>query len=218
MQSPVDIKPRILYNPDLKSTDFIVPGLTVVIMMMICTLLTSLTIARERETGTMEQILVSPIRPVEFIIGKIAPYTLLALLDAACIIGFSTLVFKVPFRGSVLLLLMLSILFIFAALSIGVLISTRAKTQQEAMIASNVTFELPSLLLSGFIYPISSLPIVLQIISNFIPTRHFIIINRGIMLKGVDFSALYMQSLFLLLFATALLGISVFRFKTNMEG
>ncbi len=213
-----EIKTQICYNPNLKSTDFIVPGLTVVIMMMICTLLTSISIARERETGTMEQILVSPIRPIEIIIGKISPYLLLALLDAAGIIAFSTLVFKVPFRGSPVLLLVLSVFFVYAALSIGVLISIRARTQQSAMIASNVTFELPSLLLSGFIYPLSSLPQLLQFVSDFIPTKHFIIINRGIMLKGIGFSYVYPQVLFLFLFGTTLLVLSIFLFKTRLEG
>lgn len=217
LQPAIGIRPRILYNPDLKSTDFIVPGLSVVIMMMICTLLTSLSIARERESGTMEQILVSPIHPLEIIIGKVAPYILLALLDAASIIAFSVVLFQVPLRGSALLLLLLSICFIYAALSIGVLISSRARSQQTAMIAANVTFELPSLLLSGFIYPISSLPIVLQVVSHLIPTRHFILINRGIMLKGLDFSFFYTETLFLLLFGSLLLALSVLRFKTNLE-
>ncbi len=215
---PAEIRTHICYNPALKSTDFIVPGLTVVIMMMICTLLTSISIARERETGTMEQILVSPIRSIEVIIGKIAPYVLLALLDAASIILFSILVFQVPFRGHAALLLVLSVFFVYAALSIGVLISTRARTQQSAMIASNVTFELPSLLLSGFIYPLSSLPPFMQFISDFIPTKHFIIINRGIMLKGIGFGIIYEQTIFLFLFGTVLLAISVFLFKTRLEG
>jgi ABC-2 type transport system permease protein len=218
LPEPVVIRTRICYNPGLKSTDFIVPGLTVVIMMMICTLLTSISIARERETGTIEQILVSPIRPTEIIIGKISPYVLLALLDAACIITFSTLVFDVPFRGSALLLLALSLFFVYAALSIGVAISTRARTQRAAMIASNVTFELPSLLLSGFIYPLSSLPQVLQFISDLIPTKHFIIINRGIMLKGIGLEAIYPQALFLLAFGTVLLVISILMFRTKLEG
>jgi ABC-2 type transport system permease protein len=218
LRMPAEIKTHICYNPSLKSTDFIVPGLTVVIMMMICSLLTSISIARERETGTMEQILVSSVRPIEIILGKITPYLLLALLDAASIIVFSTLVFKLPFRGSPALLLVLSVFFVYAALSIGVLISTQARTQQSAMIAANVTFELPSLLLSGFIYPLSSLPQFLQFISDFIPTKHFIIINRGIMLKGIGFSAVYPQTLFLFLFGTVLLTISLFLFKTKLEG
>lgn len=217
-QPPVRIEPRVWYNPDLKSTHFIVPGLIAVIMMMVCAMLTSVTIARERETGTMEQIFVSPIHPVEIVIGKIAPYVLLALLDGLGIILFSRWVFNVPFRGSALLFLLLAVVFVYASLSIGLLISTRVKTQQAAMMFSMLITILPSILLSGFIYPIASLPKVLKAITFIIPAKYFLIIDRGIILKGMGFSHLVEPTLFLFVFGTLLLSISIKNFKTQLEG
>jgi ABC-2 type transport system permease protein len=217
-QPPIQIEPRVWYNPDLKSTHFIVPGLIAVLMMMVCAMLTSVTIVRERETGTMEQIFVSPIHPIEIVIGKIAPYVLLALLDGLGILLFSRLIFSVPFRGNGLLLLMLSAVFVYASLSIGLLISTRVKTQQAAMMFSMLITILPSILLSGFIYPIASLPIVLRAISYIIPAKYFLIIDRGIILKGMGFSHLYEQTLFLFIFGTLLLSVSIKNFKTHLEG
>ena len=218
LSPPVQIHPRVWYNPDLRSAFFIVPGLVAVIMMMICALLTSVTIARERETGTMEQILVSPIRSGEIIFGKIIPYVVLALMDAVVIVGLSMLIFKVPFRGRPLELLIASLAYVYAALSLGVLISTRAKTQQVALIAAQVTTTLPSFLLSGYIFPISSLPPVLQAITYFVPARYFLVIIRGIMLKGLGLVDLVEPLLFLVGFGTILLFVSARRFKTNLEG
>jgi len=215
---PIQLEPRVWYNPDLKSSVFIVPGLVAVIMMLICALLTSVTIARERETGTMEQILVSPIRPVEIIFGKIAPYILLAFLDAVVIIFFARVIFHVPFRGNPLLLILGAIVYIYASLSLGVFISARAKTQQIAMMLAQLSTTLPSVMLSGFIFPILSMPKVLQIISYLVPAKYFLIIIRGIMLKGIGLSYFYHQIIFLLAFGTILLLISVKRFKINLEG
>lgn len=215
---PLTIEPRVWYNPDLLSTHFIVPGLLAIIMMMICALLTSLTIARERETGTLEQILVSPIRPVEMIFGKVAPYILLALLDAALIVMFSRFIFGVPMRGQPLLLLLFGLIFIYASLAIGVFISSWARTQQVALTAAMAGTLLPSILLSGFVFPIASMPTLLQAITYIVPAKYFLIQARGIMLKGVGFAYLYAPTLFLLLFGTGVLLISVKRFKTNLEG
>ncbi|MDZ7263090.1 MAG: ABC transporter permease [candidate division KSB1 bacterium] len=218
LRPPIQIEPRIWYNPELTSSIFIVPGLVAVIMMLICALLTSVTIARERETGTMEQILVSPIRPLEIIFGKIAPYILLALADAMVIILCAKLIFKVPFRGTPLLLLLGVIVYIYAALSLGVFISARVKTQQIAMMLAQLSTTLPSIMLSGFIFPILSMPKVLQFISYLVPARYFLVIIRGIMLKGLGWHYFYHQIIFLLVFGTALLLISVKRFKINLEG
>lgn len=218
LRPPLELQPRIWFNPDMKSAHFIVPGLVAVIMMLICTLLTSITITRERETGTMEQILVSPIRPSEIIFGKIAPYVLLALIDAIVVVVCARLIFDVPFRGSPWLLLLFCVIYVYAALSLGVFISARAKTQQVAMMLAQVTTTLPAIMLSGFIFPIISLPIVLQIISYLVPAKYFLIIIRGIMLKGIDLSYFYQPAIFLLAFGTVLLLVSVNRFKTNLEG
>ncbi len=215
-QPPLRIESRVWYNPDLKSTHFIVPGLIAVIMMMICALLTSVTIARERETGTMEQILVSPIRPFEFMIGKMTPYVLLALLDGLFVILFSRLVFGVPFRGSEPLFAALSVLFVSASLSIGLLISTVVRTQQAAMMIALISTIMPSLLLSGFLYPIPSLPWVLRLISYAVPAKYFLVIDRGIILKGIGFSALHRQTLFLLVFNAVFLTLSIKNFKARL--
>jgi ABC-2 type transport system permease protein len=217
IQMPLSVEPRVWYNPDLKSAHFIVPGLVAVVMMMICALLTSVTLVRERETGTLEQILVSPIRSFEMVAGKVMPYILLALLDSAMVIVFSILVFRVPFRGSAPFLLLASLAYVYCALSIGVLISSRAKTQQVAMMAAMVTTFLPSFLLSGFIFPIASLPIVLQAITYLVPARYFLIIIRNVMLKGVGLAALVKPFLFLVGFGTFVMAASVRRFKINLE-
>ncbi len=215
---PLELQPRIWFNPDMKSVNFIVPGLVAVIMMLICALLTSITITRERESGTMEQILVSPIRPYEIIFGKIIPYVILALMDAIIIIICSRLIFGVPFRGNPLLLLLFCVFFVYASLSLGVFISARVKTQQVAMMLAMLTTLLPAIMLSGFIFPIRSLPTVLQIISYLVPAKYFLIIIRGIMLKGIGFSYFHQPAIYLLAFGTVLLLASVNRFKTNLEG
>ncbi len=215
---PLELQPRIWYNPDMKSAHFIVPGLVAVIMMLICTLLTSITITRERESGTMEQILVSPIRPYEIIFGKIAPYVILALIDAIIVVVCARIIFGVPFRGSPLLLLLFCVFYVYASLSLGVFISARVKTQQVAMILAQLTTTLPAIMLSGFIFPILSLPIALQIISYLVPAKYFLTIIRGIMLKGIGFHYFHQPAIFLLAFGTLLLLVSVNRFKTNLEG
>lgn len=218
LRSPLELQPRIWFNPDMKSAHFIVPGLVAVIMMLICTLLTSITITRERETGTMEQILVSPIRPYEIIFGKIAPYVILALMDAIVIVICAKLIFDVPFRGNPWLLLLFCLFYVYSALSLGVFISARVKTQQVAMMLAMLTTTLPAVMLSGFIFPILSLPTVLQMLSYLVPATYFLTIIRGIMLKGIGFGYFYLPAIFLLVSGTLLLLASVNRFKTNLEG
>ncbi|HPG41547.1 MAG TPA: ABC transporter permease [bacterium] len=218
LHAPVVVQPRIWYNPDLDSTKFIVPGLLAVLMMMICAMLTSITIAREKETGTMEQILVSPIRSYEIIIGKVLPYIVVAFVVASVVLAFAKIVFAVPIRGNLLLLAALSLVFIYASLSLGVLISSKARTQQVALMISLVGTLLPSILLSGFIFPLFALPKFLQALSYAVPARYYLVIVRGIMLKGIGFEYLYLPTLSLFLFGTLLLMISMKNFKTNLEG
>lgn len=218
LRTPIELQPRIWFNPDMKSAHFIVPGLVAVIMMLICTLLTSITITRERETGTMEQILVSPIRPYEIIFGKIVPYVILALMDAVIVVVCAKLIFGVPFRGSPWLLLLFCVFYVYSALSLGVFISARVKTQQVAMMLAMLTTTLPAIMLSGFIFPILSMPIVLQIFSYLVPAKYFLTIIRGIMLKGIGFHYFHWDAIFILAFGTLLLLASVNRFKTNLEG
>ncbi len=215
---PIQIQPRIWYNPDLDSTNFIVPGLLAVLMMMICAMLTSITISREKETGTMEQILVSPIKSHEIIIGKVIPYIMVAFLVASAVLMFAKIVFNVPIRGSLLLLALLSLVFIYASLSLGVLISSKARTQQVALMISLVGTLLPSILLSGFIFPLFAMPKVLQMLSYIVPAKYYLVIVRGILLKGIGFQYLYSPVIFLFIFGTLLLAISMKNFKTNLEG
>ncbi len=214
---PFEIRTSILYNPDLESSFFFVPGIVAMILVMICALLTSITVAREKETGTMEQILVSPIRPREIIAGKVLPYILLAFLDGAFILLVGIFLFGVPFRGSVTLMAALSTLYVLTALSLGLMISTRARTQQVAIMFALVATMLPTFLLSGLIFPIDSMPKVLQYISYVVPAKYFLLIIRGIMLKGSDLSHLWEPTLSLVVMTTFLLAVSIKRFATTLE-
>lgn len=210
------ILPSIWYNPEQESSHFIVPGLIAVLMMMICALLTSITITREKETGTMEQILVAPVRPIELVIGKVAPYVVLASLDALLILLFGYFWFGVPFRGSVGLLALFSLLYVLTSLSLGILISTIAPTQQVSMMMAAMITLLPSVILSGFIFPVASMPWLLQGISHIIPAKYYLIIIRGILLKGNDFAVLWREALFLAMLSLLLLIISIRRFKVRL--
>jgi ABC-2 type transport system permease protein len=214
---PFDIRSTILFNPELKSSHFFVPGVIAMILIMISALLTSITISREKETGTMEQILVSPVRPVEIILGKVIPYIFLAFLDAAVILLVGLVVFGVPFEGSLFLLTGLTVLYILTALSLGLLISTQAHTQQVAMMMALLITLLPTVMLSGMIFPIASMPRFLQYLTYLIPARYFLLIVRGIMLKGSVFSQLLAPCFFLVVLTLILLVISVKRFKMNLE-
>jgi ABC-2 type transport system permease protein len=213
---PVIPEPRVWYNPDLKSANFLVPGLMATILMMISALLTSITIAREKETGTLEQILVSPIRPWEIIVGKVAPYLVLAFLDGLLVLAVGKLLFHIPIRGSLTQLLGLSVIYLFAALSIGLLISTMVATQQQAMMSAQLVTTLPSFLLSGFIFPLRSMPHILQAISYIVPAKYYLIIIRGIILKGLDARAFAPQVGFLLVLAAVLVTLSTWRFRTRL--
>jgi ABC-2 type transport system permease protein len=213
----VTISAKILYNPDLKSSRFFVPGLIAVILTMISALLTSITVAREKETGTMEQLLVSPITPREVIIGKVLPYVGLALLDAALIIGYSVIQFGVPFLGSAALLVFFGLIYIVAALSAGLLISTLVRTQQVAMMIAQLVTVLPSVMLSGFIFDLRNMPRALQYLSYIVPARYFQAIIRGIMLKGSGFDVLWPQAVFLAGLTVVLLGAAARRFRVRAQ-
>jgi ABC-2 type transport system permease protein len=214
---PVEIEPRVWYNPDMDSAVFIVPGLVAIIMMMICALLTSITIVREKETGTLEQILVSPVRPHEIILAKVLPYVLIAFFDGALVILAARIGFGVPIHGNVFLLALLSLFYLYASLSIGVFISTRAKSQLVALMAALVITILPSVLLSGFIFPIRSMPFVLRTITYIVPARYFLVIIRGMVIKGIGLEYLLSQTAFLFVLGTGLLVSSTKKFKARLE-
>ncbi len=213
---PLEIRPRIWYNTDLVSRNFIFPGLIPVIMMIVATLLTSLSMAREWETGTMEQIVTMPIRRWELIIGKMAPYFCIGILDLLLSVGVGYFVFNVPLKGSLFLLSALSLLFLVGALSVGMLISIFAKNQLLASQLALLVTVLPAFLLSGFIFPLENMPAPIQAVSHIVVARYFVTILRGIYLKDVGLSVLWPQSLFLLGFAVLILLLAVLRFRKKL--
>jgi ABC-2 type transport system permease protein len=212
-----DVKPRIWYNPDLKSDYFFIPGLVALILVMISAMLTSMTISRENEMGTMEQILVSPVKPIEIILGKVLPYIGLAFLDGLIILLLGIFIFNVPFIGSVFSLMILSTLYIITALALGLMISTVAKSQQVAMLVAIAATLLPTIMISGFIFPLKSMPVFLQYFSYIVPAKYYLIIIRGIMLKGNTLFQLTGQIFSLLVITLFLLGNAVRKFSINLE-
>ncbi|MHB1456310.1 MAG: ABC transporter permease [Armatimonadota bacterium] len=184
---------RYWYNPELNSTHFIVPGLIAAILMLLSALLTSMTIVRERENGTIEQIFVSPIKPSELMVGKLIPYIAIAATDIALVTLGGRYIFGVPFKGSMILFIIASALFIISALGIGLLISSISRNQLTAMMIAVLLTMLPVILLSGFVFPISAMPIPIQIVTYFIPARYYLVCVRGIFLKGVGFPVLWPQ-------------------------
>ena len=213
----ITLEPRILYNPDMKSAYFFVPGLIALLLILISALLTSITITREKESGTMEQILVSPIHPVEIIIGKVLPYVTIGFAIGALILVFAQLIFDVPMRGSLPLLALMSTLYIFVSLSFGLLISTVSKTQMDAMFRTVMATILPTFMLSGFLFPIASMPLPLQFVSQALPATYFLVIIRGIMLKGTGLAELWPQAAILAGIGVFILAVSIRRFRMRLD-
>jgi len=214
---PFTIEPRLLYNPDLKSYFFFVPGLVAVIILLISALLTSIAIVREKEVGTMEQILVSPVHPVQIVIGKTIPYTVIGFLDSTLVLLMGHYLFHVPVIGSIWLLTFSMFLYIVTGLSFGLLISILTDSQQVAMLAVLMSTMLPTIMMSGFIVPVDSMPVLFQYVSIVIPATHFLTIIRGILLKGNGLSDLAVQLSYLALIATFLITLSIRKFKTTLE-
>jgi len=215
--SPIEIRTNILYNPDMKSAFFFVPGLIAMILIMVSALLTSIAITREKELGTMEQILVSPIRSYEIIIGKVLPYTVLAILDALFILIVGIMLFGVPFRGNFAVFLVFTLLYVLCSLSLGLLISTVAPSQQVAMMMAITITMLPTIMLSGFIFPIASMPKALQLITTIVPAKYYLQIIRGIMLKGNGFAELIQPMIALCVMVATMLALAVKRFSLRLK-
>lgn len=213
---PIDGRMRVWYNEDLRSTNYIVPGLIAIILMMTTALLTSGTVARERERGTIEQLVASPLLSRELMFGKIAAYSVIAFVDVALVVLVGTLWFQVPLRGSLLLLAGASALFLMAALGLGLMLSARLPTQQTALTAALMVTMVPSILLSGFYYPISSMPRIIQIVTYVVPARYFMVITRGIFLKGVGLHELWPQFVPLALYGALILTAAVRSFKKRL--
>ena len=212
----LEVRTRVWYNPDMASAVFMIPGLIGLVLQMQATLLTSSAIVRERERGTMEQLIVTPIKPLELIVGKLLPYALVAMLIMAEVLLLGTFWFGVPIRGSLTLLIGISALFLISTLAIGLLISTVANTQQEAFLLTFLTL-LPSIFLSGFIYPIAAMPLVLRVVSGVIPLTYFLIVVRGIVIKGVDATTLAPQIGALTIFGAILIGLAAMRFRKRLD-
>lgn len=212
---PFTVRPRIWFNPELVSSHFVVPGLVALVLMMICAILTSITITREKETGTLEQILTTPILPAQLIAGKVLPYIVLAAFDAALILAIGRFVFGVPMAGSWIALSAYCLLFIVIALSVGLLISALAGSLRVAMMAAIMATMLPTMILSGFIFPISGMPLPLQVVCRILPATHFLVVLRGIMLKGVNFFPA--ETAILLAQAVVLFVLAVRRFRLRLE-
>lgn len=207
----------MFYNPELKGHFMFVPGVIAYILILICALMTSITITREKEFGTMEVLLVSPLKPIQIIIGKVVPYFILSFVNVLVILLLSWLAFKLPVKGSLLLLLAESMLYILMSLSLGIFISTVSKTMQQAIFISLVGLLLPTILLSGFIFPIENMPKVYDIVSSVLPPRYFIVIIKNIMIKGTGFLSIWKETLILILMTAIFIGLSVKKFKIRLE-
>jgi len=219
LKMPMEINPevRMYFNEEMKSAYMFVPGTMALILMLISALMTSVSITREKEMGTMEILLVSPLRPVQIIIGKVLPYLLLSIANGFIIVLVGHFVFGVPVTGSFILLMLETILFIMMALCLGILISTAAKNQMVAMFISMIALMLPTIILSGFIFPIENMPVVLQWLSHLMPARYFVTIIRGIMLKGVGIVYLWKETAILIGMTIIFIAVSVKKFKIRLE-
>jgi ABC-2 type transport system permease protein len=214
--SRVDVRTRVLYNPDLLGSYNIVPGLIAMILFQTTTSLTAMSIVRERERGTIEQLIVTPVKSWELVLAKIIPYILVSFANTVLILLIGTFWFHVPIRGSLVLLFVLTGLYLLPNLGLGLLISTFARTQQQAQLMT-MPIMLPSFMLSGFIFPISSLPVVLQAIGYMLPLTYFIFILRSVVIKGAGLELLLPQTFILIAFAVLLLGLAAWRFRKTLD-
>ncbi|MDI6717325.1 MAG: ABC transporter permease [Actinomycetota bacterium] len=213
---PINPNSRVWYNPELRSVNYIVPGLIALIMMTVTTINISVALVREKERGTLENIIISPVRSWELVIGKIIPYVIIAFLEAVLITAIGTLWFNVPMNGSLLLLFFSLIIYLAGTLSIGLLISAATESQQVASLSSFLVSFLPAFLLSGFVFPIKSMPIVLQLITYLVPARYFLVIIRGIFLKGVGIDVLWPSLLALIVFGAFMMLAASLRLRRSL--
>jgi ABC-2 type transport system permease protein len=213
----INIKVRMLFNENMRDAYNFIPGLIAVILMLISAMMTAITIAREKEMGTMEILLASPLKPIQIILGKVVPYMILSIVSALVVLALGMLVFNVPVIGSFALLLAEILLYIFLALTLGILISTFVDSQLTAMAISGFVLMLPSILLSGFIFPVKNMPIPLQIVANLMPPRWFIEINRTVMLKGGGLNEIWPNTLVLMGMSALFIFISIRKFKIRLQ-
>jgi ABC-2 type transport system permease protein len=212
----VEVRPRVWYNPDLKSTYFTIPGMIVIILFVFTILFTATSIVRERELGTIEQLIITPIRPIELVVAKVLPYVVISFVIVVEVLVIGVLLFGVPINGSIPLLLGLSALFLLTSLGVGILVSSAATTQQEALLMTFAT-TLPTIYLSGFMFPIEAMPRWLQVVTYVVPARYAMVIMRGIILKGVGLEVLFEQVAAVLIFSTVVVILAATRFKKKLE-
>jgi ABC-2 type transport system permease protein len=208
---------KMLYNPSMKSVYMFVPGVMTIILMLVSAMMTSIAITKEKELGTMEILLVSPLKPTLIVVGKVVPYLLLAFINALVILALGKFMFGMPINGSVTLLLAICTLFVITALSLGILISTITDSQQVALMFSLMGLMLPTIILSGFLFPIENMPVPLQMISHIIPAKWFIIILKNVMLKGVGWAYIWKETLILIGMTLFFIVVSVRNFKIRLE-
>ena len=213
--STIDFRTRVWYNPDLRSRNYMVPGVIALIIMLTCLIHTSMSVVREREVGTMEQLMVTPITPVELILGKTIPAGAIGFFDMSLVTFFGVFWFNVPIKGALLLLVLCTGVYLLSVLGIGLFISTISKTQQQALMATFFFFQ-PAILLSGFATPIETMPEIFQYITYLSPLRYFLVIVRGIFLKGIGISVLWPQIAALFVLGMAILSLSALRFKKRL--
>jgi len=214
---PFTLENRVWYNPNLESRHMIVPGLIAVIMSIIAAMLTALTIAREWERGTMEQLAATPVTRLEVVLGKVAPYVGIGMFDVALTVAAGMLIFHTPMNGSLLLLSVMTLLFLIGALGLGIFISAAVKSQVLATQIAMVVTYLPAVLLSGFLFDISSMPVALRAVTYLVPARYFITVTRGIFLKGVGAGVLWGDAVFMVAYAALGLGLATFMFRKELE-
>jgi ABC-2 type transport system permease protein len=211
----VDMRPKILFNPDSRSPNFFLPGLTAILLLNVTTFLTAFSIVREKERGTLEQLFVTPVRPMGLLLGKLLPYLMIGFFELCMILVFMRFIFSVPIHGSVLLLALLSLPYIFVSLSLGILISSKANSQAEAMQLAFLTI-LPSIFFSGYIFPRETMPKFFYVLSYFVPATYFIDITRGIILRGAGWVHLWIDAVALFFMGTMLLVIAARRFQNKV--
>ncbi|OGW03651.1 MAG: ABC transporter permease [Nitrospinae bacterium RIFCSPLOWO2_01_FULL_39_10] len=216
LKAGLDVQTRAWYNPDLKSRNYNVPAVIAIVIMLTCLLLTSMAVVREREIGTMEQLMVTPVKPLELILGKTIPFALISFFDVFLVTFVAVFWFDIPIKGQILLMPLNTAIYLLSVLGIGLFISTIARTQQQAMMATFL-FYIPAVLLSGFMFPIENMPEIIQFLTYINPLRYFLVIIRGIFLKGNGMSMLWQQMFALLILGISVITISSLRFKKRLE-
>ena len=208
---------RVWYNPEMKTRNYMVPGIVGLLVSLVTLVLTSLAIVKEKEIGTMEQLIVTPIRPYQLIAGKLIPFTILGLVSVIIVLLAMRIIFEIPVKGSGIFLLASAFLYILSTLGLGLFISTISKTQQQAMMIAIFAVMMPMIFLSGFAFPIENMPEIIQVISNIIPLKYFNIIIRGVILKGLGFPDLWFEAMILLIMGLVILVLSSLRFRKRLE-